>query len=312
MSADVSMGGPAQPLPTLGNRTETTEPKRKTSNIRYPFWFGGSATSMAACVTHPFDLVRVRLQTRAASAPRSMSGTFLKILKSEGPLGLYSGISASVLRQLTYSTVRFGLYEELKQRAGPETSFPLLVAMATSSGFVGGLAGNFADVLNVRMQNDTALPAHMRRNYKHAVDGLVRMTREEGARSWFRGWLPNCTRAAATTAGQLATYDIAKRLLLDYTPLEDTLTTQLLASFMAGLTTATVTNPIDVVKTRAMSAEKKQGMFELVGELSRAQGVRWVVRGWVPSFLRQGPHTICIFLFLEMHRKLYRQFKGLE
>lgn len=225
-----------------------------------------------------------------------MSGTFLKILKSEGPLGLYSGISASVLRQLTYSTVRFGLYEELKQRAGPETSFPLLVAMATSSGFVGGLAGNFADVLNVRMQNDTALPAHMRRNYKHAVDGLVRMTREEGARSWFRGWLPNCTRAAATTAGQLATYDIAKRLLLDYTPLEDTLTTQLLASFMAGLTTATVTNPIDVVKTRAMSAEKKQGMFELVGELSRAQGVRWVVRGWVPSFLRQGPYVKPSFL----------------
>jgi dicarboxylate transporter 10 len=24
--------------------------------IRYPFWFGGSASSMAACVTHPLDL----------------------------------------------------------------------------------------------------------------------------------------------------------------------------------------------------------------------------------------------------------------
>lgn len=220
-----------------------------------------------------------------------MSGTFLKILKSEGPFGLYSGISASVLRQLTYSTVRFGMYEEMKQRAGPDAGFPLVVAMATSSGFAGGLAGNFADVLNVRMQNDTALPLHQRRNYKHALDGLIRMTREEGVVSWFRGWLPNCSRAAATTAGQLATYDTVKRLLLDNTPLEDTVTTQVLASFVAGLTTATVTNPIDVIKTRAMSSKEKQGMLELIRNISRAEGVRWIFKGWVPSFLRQGPYV---------------------
>lgn len=33
--------------------------------------------------------------------PTSMSGTFLHILKNAGPLGLYSGLSASLLRQLT-------------------------------------------------------------------------------------------------------------------------------------------------------------------------------------------------------------------
>lgn len=34
-------------------------PKRKKTvdlSIRYPFWFGGSASSFAACVTHPLDL----------------------------------------------------------------------------------------------------------------------------------------------------------------------------------------------------------------------------------------------------------------
>jgi dicarboxylate transporter 10 len=30
--------------------------KKKKQAIRYPFWFGGSASSMAACVTHPLDL----------------------------------------------------------------------------------------------------------------------------------------------------------------------------------------------------------------------------------------------------------------
>ncbi|OAA79549.1 Mitochondrial substrate/solute carrier [Akanthomyces lecanii RCEF 1005] len=37
--------------------------KKKAASpaIRYPFWFGGSASSMAACVTHPLDLVKVRI-----------------------------------------------------------------------------------------------------------------------------------------------------------------------------------------------------------------------------------------------------------
>jgi hypothetical protein len=33
-------------------------------------------------------------------------------------------------------------------------------------------------------------------------------------------------------------------------------------------------------------------------------------RGWVPSFIRLGPHTIATFLFLEEHKKLYRKLKG--
>lgn len=35
----------------------------------------------------------------------------LKIIKKQGVLALYSGLSASLLRQGTYSTTRFGVYE---------------------------------------------------------------------------------------------------------------------------------------------------------------------------------------------------------
>ncbi|KAL7969869.1 mitochondrial carrier domain-containing protein [Trichoderma sp. SZMC 28014] len=295
----------------------TSATQQRVPTMRYPFWFGGSASSMAACVTHPLDLIKVRLQTRKPDAPKSMSGTFAHVLKNDGPLGLYSGISASLLRQLTYSTARFGIYEEIKQRyirshGGKEPSFAALIGMAMASGFVGGVAGNFADVINVRMQHDAALPAAERRNYKHAVDGMVRMAREEGAMSWFRGWLPNSCRAAVMTAGQLATYDTFKRLLLDYTPMGDTLTTHFTASFLAGLAAATATSPIDVIKTRVMSTSHKQGILHLISDINRTEGIRWMFKGWVPSFLRLGPHTICTFVFLEMHRKVYRKVKGVD
>ncbi|KJZ75613.1 hypothetical protein HIM_05076 [Hirsutella minnesotensis 3608] len=208
---------------------------------------------------------------RQGNAPRTMTGTFMHIIRNDGPLALYNGISASLLRQLTYSTVRFGIYEELKarwtQRHGQpdsssraEPSFPVLLGMAVTSG----------------------------------------------------GWLPNSSRAAVMTAGQLATYDTFKRLLIDYTPLGDTPTTHFSASFLAGLAAATATSPIDVIKTRVMSSTQNHGVVRLVGDIYKADGIGWMFKGWVPSFLRLGPHTICTFVFLEMHRKAYRRVKGLD
>jgi solute carrier family 25 (mitochondrial dicarboxylate transporter), member 10 len=244
-----------------------------------------------------------------------MFSTFSHILRTNGVRGLYSGLSASLLRQITYSTTRFGVYEELKSSfttASSSPSFPTLIAMASTSGFLGGIAGNPADVLNVRMQHDNALPPEQRRNYKNAIDGLIRMTREEGPRSLFRGVWPNSMRAVLMTASQLASYDIFKHLLLTYTPLTDNLTTHFSASFLAGFVATTVCSPVDVIKTRIMSSTESKGLARLLKEVYRVEGVGWMFRGWVPSFIRLGPHTVATFLFLEQHKKVYRGLKGIE
>lgn len=271
-----------------------------------------------------------------------MFGTFVHILRNDSFLGLYNGVSlplppyprfpspfpqthliynctqqlsASLLRQLTYSTTRFGVYEELKETfttAKSSPSFPSLIAMASTSGFLGGVAGNPADVLNVRMQHDAALPPADRRNYRHALDGLVRMTREEGWRSLFRGVWPNSARAVLMTASQLASYDGFKRALLELTNAKDDLATHFGASFAAGFVATTICSPVDVIKTRVMSAKEKEGLVVMLARIYRSEGVGWMFRGWVPSFIRLGPHTIATFLFLEQHKKIYRRMKGVD
>lgn len=219
------------------------------------------------------------------------------------------------MRQITYSTTRFGVYEELKEVSSTATSkpsFPALIAMASTSGFLGGVAGNPADILNVRMQNDASLPKAERRNYKHAIDGLTRMVREEGMHSLFRGVWPNSTRAVLMTASQLASYDIFKKELLERTSMGDTLATHFTASFLAGFVATTVCSPVDVIKTRIMSAKTREGFLPLLGRIMKQEGFGWVFKGWVPSFIRLGPHTIATFMFLEQHKKLYRRWKGID
>ncbi|KEF57869.1 uncharacterized protein A1O9_05790 [Exophiala aquamarina CBS 119918] len=295
--------------------------KAKSPALHYPFWFGGSAASMAAVVTHPLDLVKVRLQTRTASAPKTTLGTFAFVYRSQGILGLYAGLSAALLRQLTYSTVRFGIYEDLKTRFAPiptpenpkpRQSLLNLVLMSSTAGFLGGIAGNPGDVLNVRMQSDASKPPEAQRNYKHALDGLMRMAREEGPASIFRGVGANSTRALLMTASQLTSYDVFKQFCLQRLGMKDNFGTHFTSSLAAGFVATTICSPVDVIKTRIMSAGGKVPVLSLLSEASRKEGLLWMFRGWVPSFIRLGPQTICTMVFFEQHKKLYRRWKGLD
>lgn len=208
---------------------------------------------------------------------------------------------------------RFGVYEALKDRfttSDTKPSFLTLVGMASISGLLGGIAGNPGDILNVRMQHDSALPLEKRRNYKHALNGVARMAREEGIASLWKGVWPNSARAVLMTVGQLATYDGFKGVLLSYTPLQDNLTTHFTASFMAGFVATTICSPVDVIKTRVMSSHVKEGIVKMVTDITKAEGLGWMFKGWVPSFIRVGPHTVLTFLFLEQHKTYFRQFKS--
>ena len=65
-------------------------------------------------------------------------------ISQSGFKSLYAGLSASLMRQMSYSMVRLGAYEEMKFRLskeGPPSNMNLLLA-AILAGGLGGIAGN--------------------------------------------------------------------------------------------------------------------------------------------------------------------------
>lgn len=146
-----------------------------SSEIKVPKWyFGGCASAMAASCTHPLDLLKVHLQTTSQLAGNAPSPTLITstsaIVRHQGVIALYNGLSASLLRQLTYSTTRFAVYELLKQKMArkdanglPYVPFYQKILFAAFSGSTGGFLGTPADMVNVRMQNDIKLPLDKRR-----------------------------------------------------------------------------------------------------------------------------------------------------
>ena len=119
------------------------------------------------------------------------------------PIGipsLWSGLSASILRQSTYSTARFGLYTLVSEKARQHTgqtnlSTAWTIACAGVAGGLAGLVGNPTEVVLVRMCADGAKPAAERFAYSNALVGLYRVGRDEGVATFARGVSANIVRS---------------------------------------------------------------------------------------------------------------------
>src|SRR5690349_8026665 len=107
---------PRLPLTELKEQLATVQSSSAKQEVRVPRWyFGGIASAGAACFTHPLDTMKVYYQTSGQLAgPQSLVASTLRVIKTNGFLALYNGLSASILRQLTYSGTRFGIYESAK------------------------------------------------------------------------------------------------------------------------------------------------------------------------------------------------------
>ncbi|KAF0467809.1 protein serine/threonine kinase [Gigaspora margarita] len=279
----------------------------KRKNI-YPFWFGGAAACTACLVSHPLDLTKVRMQT-TTGVNKGTLRTAIDIIKYEKFPGIYNGLSASILRQVTYSTMRFGVYDKLKMllsNNGENLSFVKKVICAAVSGSIGGAFGTPADLVMVRMQNDAKLPLELRRNYKNAFDGLYQIIKKEGLKGLTRGMGPNVNRAIFMNSSQLASYEQFKQMLLETRLFHDNVVTHFTSSFLAGFVATTICSPIDVIKTRTMnSTGTKQGVMIMFTSIIRNEGPLALFKGWVPAFVRLTPQTVVTFMVLEQIKKFY-------
>ncbi|KAI3378137.1 hypothetical protein SNEBB_007082 [Seison nebaliae] len=282
-----------------------------------PWYFGGMAAMCAACVTHPLDTLKVHLQTQQ-STKLGFIGMGRTLVTNEGFLALYNGLSASLMRQATYSTSRFGIYETIKTQIsedGKHLSFPKMVFTAGLAGAAGGFIGAPPDLVNVRMQNDIKLPMDQRRNYRHGPHGLYHVVRNEGITSAFRGSTMASMRAVLITIGQLAFYDQFKIILMKYfQPIfpKDNLTVHFTASSMAGVVATIITMPLDVLKTRLMNRQvtqtlKNESVLMVTIKEVAALGPSAWFKGFTPAFIRLGPHTILTFIVLEQFKEVYRK-----
>lgn len=98
-------------------------------------------------VVQPLDLLKNRMQLsgvgQAKKEYRNSFHALQTILKNEGVFALYTGLSAGLLRQATYTTGRMGVYGILFDLlSNPDGTPPSFIAKAFC-GIVAGAVGAF-------------------------------------------------------------------------------------------------------------------------------------------------------------------------
>ncbi|XP_076479620.1 mitochondrial 2-oxoglutarate/malate carrier protein [Bombus vancouverensis nearcticus] len=127
---------------------EPQEKKKEPLPPVFTFINAGLSGMAATCVVHPMDVIKNRIQIQKEKT--SVGKVVASIYKNEGILKFYSGLSAGLVRQATYTTVRLGIYNQLheywKEKYVGKPNFGVMSLMAATAGAIGAFVGTPAEV----------------------------------------------------------------------------------------------------------------------------------------------------------------------
>ncbi|XP_053564710.1 mitochondrial uncoupling protein 2-like [Bombina bombina] len=283
----------------------------------------GSAACIADLFTFPLDTAKVRLQIQGECLSeqnarvvqyKGVFGTIKTMVKTEGAASLYNGLVAGLQRQMSFASVRIGLYDSVKQYYCRKSDYSGISCRLLAGCTTGALAVTFAqptDVVKVRFQAHIKILDGTRR-YNGTVDAYKTIAREEGLRGLWKGTMPNITRNAIVNCAELVTYDLIKEAILHEQLLTDNLPCHFVAAFGAGFCATIVASPVDVVKTRYMNSTAGQykNALNCACTMLVKEGSTAFYKGFVPAFLRLGSWNIVMFVSYEQLKRAMMMAHG--
>ncbi|KJE90473.1 uncoupling protein 2 [Capsaspora owczarzaki ATCC 30864] len=267
------------------------------------FTAGIVSGSIASVVSTPTDVVKTQMQSHAAAAAAKQAA---------------SAAAAAATKPTVLPTVLPTVGTAITTATAPTHIHVVPIATAhpaAAAAAAGGVLPVYTQQPAVHTETAVrarataaaagALPTVTRTPYKHTLDAFVRIAQEEGIAGLWRGVGPNVIRAAIVSSSQIGTYDLVKNeLLRKQLGMPEGLTLHFAASLVAGLVTTTASTPADCVKTRVMQDRegKYQGSMDCFRKTLQQEGPRAFMKGWVPAWLRLGPHTVITFMLIERLR----------
>ncbi|KAJ6444397.1 carnitine/acyl carnitine carrier [Purpureocillium lavendulum] len=285
--------------------------------------FGGIA---AVVVGHPFDLVKVRLQTAERGVYSSAIDVVRKSIARDGlRRGLYAGVSAPLVGVTPMFAVSFWGYDLGKQIVSATTTVDpvagLSIAQISTAGFLSAIpmtaiTAPFERVkVILQVQGQKKLAPGEKPKYNGGLDVVRQLYREGGLRSVFRGSAATLARDGPGSAAYFAAYEYIKRAMSPRDPVtgkptgELSLTAVTCAGAAAGVAMWIPVFPVDTVKSRLQTAEGHATLGGVVRELYAKGGYRAFFPGFGPALARAVPANAATFLGVELaHQAMTKAF----
>nr|GMD14061.1 mitoferrin-like [Ipomoea batatas]GMD17347.1 mitoferrin-like [Ipomoea batatas] len=282
------------------------------------FWQFMVAGSIAGMVEHmamfPVDTVKTQMQALGSCPIKSVGvrQALQSILRSEGVSGLYRGIGAMGLGAGPAHAVYFSVYEFCKETfsgGNPNNS-----AAHAASGVCATVASDAVftpmDMVKQRLQLSSS-------PYKGVMDCMRVVFREEGIRAFYASYKTTVLMNAPYTAVHFATYEAAKKGLLEVSPesaSDERLIVHATAGAAAGTSAALFTTPLDVVKTQLQCQGvcgcdrfRSSSIRDVLKTIVKKDGYSGLMRGWIPRMLFHAPAAAICWSTYEAAKSFFQE-----
>lgn len=244
---------------------------------------GGIAGAFTYVCLHPLDTIKTKLQAKGAKD--IYNGTFdaiAKTFQTKGILGFYSGVSAVIVGSTFSSAMYFGTCEFGKSVLS-KFDYPTVLIPPTA-----GAMGNI--ISSAIMVPKELITQRMQTGAKgRSWEVLLRILEKDGILGLYAGYSATLLRNLPAGVLSYSSFEYLKAAVLSKTdqtnlnPLQS-----VICGALAGATSATLTTPLDVVKTRLMTQihrDTAAGVSATVKQILRDEG-------WVGFTHGMGPRVI--------------------
>lgn len=271
----------------------------------------GAVGGVASVITgHPFDLVKVRLQS---GHYHSMSAAVKSILATSGPLGFYRGVVPPLVGVTPMFAVSFWGYDVGKNLVssyykGQDTS-SFSIGQISAAGFFSAIP----TTLVAAPMERTKIVLQMQKDgqSKSMMTAVKEILASGGVRSLFKGSVATLCRDGPGSALYFATYEIAKKELTKLSNAEDgklSLMAVSTAGGLAGMSMWLVVFPVDTIKTRLTNTVSEHiTASEAIKSIYRKGGIGGFFPGLGPALLRSFPANAATFVGVELAHEFFKK-----
>lgn len=274
---------------------------------------GGVAGMVSRTCTAPLDRLKVYLQVHG-SKHSSLVSCFKYFLKEGGIRSLWRGNGINVLKIAPESAIKFAAYEQAKrmvmQFGGSKERELTIFERFVAGSFAGGISQSTIYPLEVLK---TRLTLRKTGQYKNAVDAAKKIYKNEGLRSFYRGYIPNLLGIIPYAGIDLAIYETLKKTYIehhagDVNPSVFVITA---CGAMSSSCGQIASYPLALVRTRLQAQVIAPGvvhsvpvtMVGLFKHIFATEGIVGLYRGITPNFMKVAPAVSISYVVYEKCRQ---------
>ncbi|RDD47349.1 Mitochondrial substrate carrier family protein G [Trichoplax sp. H2] len=284
----------------------------------------GTLGGIAVClIGHPFDTLKVRLQTQSVANPVyvGLRDCFIKTLRWEGIAGLYKGVGSPLVGQMFFRATLFTTYfqsqEFFKRNKDNHTRLngSEYFRCGMYTGFIVSFIEGPIDLFKSKMQTEIMkVKQGQPASYRNVFHCASVISQKYGIRGIYQALPAVCLRNIPSNAFYFGSFEALMTYMAPKggTTADLSASDLLLSGGIAGFLYWFVTYPTDVIKS-AMQADasevtkrKYPSILQCIRTLYQEEGWKRFYRGFTPCLMRSIPANAVMLFVVQKVRVLLK------